>query len=178
MEQPPGEHILRAPQVLWLLPNVRSARWSRHSGHERQYVFIVALAIVPLRGFVYRGCVEIARSSLLREAACRIIRLVGGGFVFYGEGVHRISDPFHTVLRPQSFGANTIVHGDRTLVVIEEVRLTRVLYFHLSGARARLRVGSKDLNGLICRGTSASHWSAASRCFLRLACISGRVRRW
>jgi hypothetical protein len=49
------------------------------------------------------------------------IRLVGGGFLFYGEGVHRINDPFHTVLEPQSFGVNTIVHGDRTLVVIQEV---------------------------------------------------------
>lgn len=43
-----------------------------------------------------------------------------GGFEFRSEGVHMIADPFHHVYGPESFGVNTIVHGDRTLVVVEQ----------------------------------------------------------
>jgi regulator of protease activity HflC (stomatin/prohibitin superfamily) len=38
-----------------------------------------------------------------------------------------IVDPFHKVYSPESFGVNTIVHGDRTLVVVEQGHIGFVL---------------------------------------------------
>ena len=37
-----------------------------------------------------------------------------------GEGVHLIVDPFHSVQEPRSFGVNQIVHGDRSIIVVEQ----------------------------------------------------------
>ena len=64
-----------------------------------------------------------------------------GNFLFYGAGVHLILDPFYTVHeRARDFGNPTagmgvsqqqgraqgpILHGDRTIVVVEQVRAVR-----------------------------------------------------
>jgi hypothetical protein len=34
--------------------------------------------------------------------------------------VHLIVDPFHSVQEPRSFGVNQIVHGDRSIIVVEQ----------------------------------------------------------
>ncbi|GMH59939.1 hypothetical protein TrRE_jg3516 [Triparma retinervis] len=47
-----------------------------------------------------------------------------GNFNFHGVGNHLICDPFHKVAEnPQSYGVNTIVHGDRSLLVIEQGKI-------------------------------------------------------
>merc|ERR1719473_2285416 len=44
-----------------------------------------------------------------------------GGFAFASEGVHMICDPFYSVDGQSSpYGTGTFVHGDRTLVVVEQ----------------------------------------------------------
>lgn len=44
-----------------------------------------------------------------------------GGFEFRSEGVHLINDPFYSVESESSpYGTGTFVHGDRTLVVVEQ----------------------------------------------------------
>ena len=34
--------------------------------------------------------------------------------------MHLIVDPFHSVQEPRSFGVNQIVHGDRSIIVVEQ----------------------------------------------------------
>ncbi|KAK3234167.1 hypothetical protein CYMTET_55596 [Cymbomonas tetramitiformis] len=43
-----------------------------------------------------------------------------GGFLFHGQGNHLIWDPFYKVHDPKAFGVNTIVHGDRSLLVVQQ----------------------------------------------------------
>ncbi|KAK3243439.1 hypothetical protein CYMTET_42730 [Cymbomonas tetramitiformis] len=43
-----------------------------------------------------------------------------GGFIFHGKGNHLICDPFYKVHTPKPFGVNTIVHGDRSLLVVQQ----------------------------------------------------------
>lgn len=43
-----------------------------------------------------------------------------GGFLFHGQGNHLVCDPFYTVRQPEAFGVNTIVHGDRSLLVVQQ----------------------------------------------------------
>mmetsp|Transcript_57043 Transcript_57043/g.116748 ORF Transcript_57043/g.116748 Transcript_57043/m.116748 type:complete len:507 (+) Transcript_57043:129-1649(+) len=46
-----------------------------------------------------------------------------GGYEFRKQGVHLICDPFYSVKGYESFGQNTIVHGDRTLLVVEQGKI-------------------------------------------------------
>eukprot|EP00239_Pterosperma_sp_CCMP1384_P003493 CAMPEP_0197850822 /NCGR_PEP_ID=MMETSP1438-20131217/16503_1 /TAXON_ID=1461541 /ORGANISM="Pterosperma sp., Strain CCMP1384" /LENGTH=490 /DNA_ID=CAMNT_0043464197 /DNA_START=212 /DNA_END=1684 /DNA_ORIENTATION=+ len=43
-----------------------------------------------------------------------------GGYHFHAVGNHLILDPFYKIKKPVSFGVNTIVHGDRTLMVVQQ----------------------------------------------------------
>jgi len=43
-----------------------------------------------------------------------------GGFLFHGQGVHRICDPFYTVGKATTYQQGCIQHGDLTLVVVEQ----------------------------------------------------------
>ncbi|GMH67228.1 hypothetical protein TL16_g04626 [Triparma laevis f. inornata] len=43
-----------------------------------------------------------------------------GGFHFYGTENHLILDPFYSYGKAESYGVNTIVHGDRSLLVIKQ----------------------------------------------------------
>lgn len=43
-----------------------------------------------------------------------------GNFDFHGVGNHLICDPFYKIGENTSYGVNTIVHGDRSLLVIEQ----------------------------------------------------------
>ncbi|GMI01293.1 hypothetical protein TrST_g11739 [Triparma strigata] len=46
-----------------------------------------------------------------------------GGYHFHGTGNHLILDPFYSYDKVQSYGVNTIVHGDRSLLVIEQGKI-------------------------------------------------------
>ena len=50
-----------------------------------------------------------------------------GGFHFYKAGVHLSKDPFYNFSKSQPFGVNTIVHGDRSLLVVEQGNIGFVL---------------------------------------------------
>jgi len=43
-----------------------------------------------------------------------------GGFFFYGQGVHRICDPFYSVGKAVKFDKGVVKHGDLTLCVVEQ----------------------------------------------------------
>lgn len=50
-----------------------------------------------------------------------------GGFHFFKAGVHLLRDPFYSYAKSQTFGVNTIVHGDRSLLVVEQGHIGFVL---------------------------------------------------
>jgi hypothetical protein len=44
-----------------------------------------------------------------------------GSYLFYGEGVHLITDPFFKVNLPyQRISSDVMLHGDRALVTVEQ----------------------------------------------------------
>eukprot|EP01051_Picozoa_sp_SAG22_P022288 SAG22_NODE_5284_length_1046_cov_1.050686_1_plen_99_part_10 len=64
------------------------------------------------------------RTRLMNSLCCRCCcaRHAGrGGFEFRSEGVHLINDPFYSVDHNSApYGTGTFIHGDRTLVVVEQ----------------------------------------------------------
>lgn len=50
-----------------------------------------------------------------------------GGYFFYGQGVHRINDPFYQVGQAANYATGVIKNGDLTLAVIEQGQIGFVL---------------------------------------------------
>lgn len=64
------------------------------------------------------------------EVSTGQVRLVQDGrgkFFFYGQGVHRICDPFYKVGKAKAYQRGTIQHGDLTLAVVEQGQIGFVL---------------------------------------------------
>lgn len=76
--------------------------------------------------FSLAACHSITRSITRRFAplARRFSQNDGrGGFHFHGTGNHLILDPFYSYGKAESYGVNTIVHGDRSLLVIKQGKI-------------------------------------------------------
>jgi hypothetical protein len=56
----------------------------------------------------------------VNAATLKLVEDGRGSFMFYGEGVHRICDPFYTVGNTVKYNKGAVVHGDRTLVVVQQ----------------------------------------------------------